>query len=51
VRSIAGVCNAEGNVVAVVIEPRAADGAGSLIQSLLLHLRTGRRSKRKNGKD
>jgi len=45
VRSIAGVCNAEGNVVAVVIEPRAGDGASALIQSLLLHLRTGRKMK------
>jgi hypothetical protein len=39
VRSIAGVCNAAGNVVAVVIQPRAGDGASQLIQSLLLHLR------------
>jgi phosphoribosylformylglycinamidine synthase len=41
IRSIAGVCNPRGNVVAVVTQPRAGDDANQLIQSLLLHLRAG----------
>jgi phosphoribosylformylglycinamidine (FGAM) synthase-like amidotransferase family enzyme len=37
-RSIAGVCNPRGNVVALVSHPRAGDDGHQLIQSLRLHL-------------